>query len=92
MNFFEPIVVLTSSRSSVGTSTMTSRQNLTGLRLPAAAGSLKTRPQDSFIIKYVKSTSSFNQASIAQLVKRAGLVLRTGVRFPSLAVFFIVED
>ena len=79
MNYFEPIVVLTS--------TMTSRQNITGLRLPAAAGSLKTCPHDSFRFEYAKNTSSFNQAWIAQLVEHAGLVQRTGARFPSLAVF-----
>ena len=88
INYFEPIVVLTSKGSSAGTSTMTSRQNLTGLRLPAAAGSLKTRPHDSFRFKYAENTSSFNQAWIAQLVEHAGLVQRTGVRFPSKELFF----
>ena len=63
------------------------RTNITGLRLPAAAGSLKTRPHDSFRFKYAENTSSFNQAWIAQLVEHAGLVQRTGARFPSLAVF-----
>ena len=81
----------TSTGSSVGTSSMT--RQFTGLKLPAAAGSLKTSPHDSFRFKYAKNTSSFNQAWIAQLVEHAGLVQRTGVRFPSLAVFFIkVED
>ena len=70
------------------------KTNIIGLRLPAAAGSLKPRPQDSFRIRYAKNTSPFVQALIAQLVERAGLVQRTGVRFPSLAIIFFmkVED
>jgi hypothetical protein len=69
------------------------KTNIWGLRLPVAVGSLKTRPQDSFRFKYTKNISSFNRALIAQLVEHAGLVLRTGVRFPPLAFFFIkVED
>ena len=60
------------------------KTNIRDLRLPAVAGSLKTHPQDSFRFKYAKNTSSSNQDWLAQLVEHAGLVLRTGVRFPSL--------
>ena len=66
------------------TSAMTSRQiHITCLRLPAAAGSLKMRPQDSFRFKYANNTSPFNQAWIAQLIEHAGLVQESGVRIPA---------
>ena len=87
MNYFEPIVVSTSTGWLCGDLHHDLKANITGLRLPAAAGSLKTRLQDSFRFKYAKNTYSFNQAWISLLVEYAGLVQRTGVQFPSLAVF-----
>ena len=54
MNYFEPIVVSTSTGWLCGDLHHDLKANITGLRLPAAAGSLKTRPQDSLDLSMQK--------------------------------------
>ena len=53
------------------------------------AYSLKGCPRNSFWFKYTNNISSFILAWVAQLVEQSGHVLRTVVRFPSLAIFFL---
>ena len=61
--------------------------NLTGLRLPAASFSLKTRSFNSFTYKKFKKSILYNQAPIAHLLSVGLLNYRSGFDPRSRQIF-----